>query len=274
MLGTRYEEYSQMQNGLPFFLNADIKRNRFVFSKETNWHENLEIQFCREGSGNVFLDGKKYQFYPGDIAVVNSNVIHYTGSDEELVYDALIIGTDFCYQMGFDINSIRFEAILKDPKIRRCFSELKKLYFDLKAPQRTARLNMLLLEILLGLSEHIVTQNTSSTDRNSAYERVKKALLYIRDNFMQKITLEEMSRAVFCNKYTLCKDFKKYTGQTVFESLNKFRCIKAKELLKAGESVSRTASLCGFDNLSFFAKTFKRYTGKLPSEYKKSVKRG
>ena len=85
----------------------------------------------------------------------------------------------------------------------------------------------------------------------------------------EKISLEDISRSVLCDKYTLCRDFKKYTGQTVFENLNRYRCIKAAELLNDGKSVAEAALLCGFESFSFFTKTFKKYMGSLPSEYKK-----
>lgn len=269
MLGTRYEEYEQMRNGLPFVLNANIKRNRANISRETNWHENLEIEFCQKGSGVIILDGEKYSFSEGDIAVVNSNIIHYTGTDNEIIYDALIIGTDFCKQMGFDINSINFEVKVQNPQIKKSFEMLKALYLDLSAPQRIAKLNKLLIEILIELTENFGTQKTNFADKNDAYERVKLAILYIRGSYGRKISLDEISKSVFCDKYTLCKVFKKYTGQTVFENLNNYRCIKAIELLEAGETVASAATHCGFDNLSFFTKTFKKHIGKLPSEYRK-----
>ena len=51
-----------------------------------------------------------------------------------------------------------------------------------------------------------------------------------------------------------------------FESLNEYRCMKAAEYISDGKSVSKAASPCGFDNNSFFTKTFKRYIGALPSK--------
>ena len=45
--------------------------------------------------------------------------------------------------------------------------------------------------------------------------------------------------------------------------------MKAIDYLSDGFTVTETASLCGFENLSFFTKVFKRYTGNNPSYYKK-----
>ena len=103
MIGTRHEEYKQRTDGLPFVLNADLKRSSYNFSKENNWHENIEIQLCTNGCGTVILDGEKYSFCKNDIVVVNSNVIHYTGTDCDLTYDCIIISTDFCNQSGYCI---------------------------------------------------------------------------------------------------------------------------------------------------------------------------
>lgn len=269
MLGTRYEEYEQLRNDLPFVFNGNIKRNYYNLSKENNWHENLEIQFCINGHGLVLLDGKKYIFNKNDIAVINSNIIHYTGTDSELTYDALIIGTGFCRQMGFDVNALDFRPIIKSDVATKIFLELKDIYFNLNATHRKATLNKLLLELLLELTENYCTEKSISHEKNRAYERVKLAILYIRNNYQRKLTLEEIAKAVFSDKYSLCKDFKKYTGQTVFENLNNFRCVKAINLLAEGNTVAQVSSLCGFDNFSYFTKTFKKYMGRLPSECKK-----
>ena len=88
---------------------------------------------------------------------------------------------------------------------------------------------------------------------------------------MRKITLDDISKAVLFDKFALCREFKKTTGQTIVENLNNYRCIKAIEYLSAEYTVAQTAAFCGFDNLSFFTKTFKRFIGKLPSDYKKQT---
>ena len=91
-------------------------------------------------------------------------------------------------------------------------------------------------------------------------------ILYTRQNYNRKITLDEIAGAALYDKYALCREFKKYMGQTITEYLNYYRCVKAKELLEEGYSVTETADLCGFGNLSYFGKTFKRHIGYSPSK--------
>ena len=69
------------------------------------------------------------------------------------------------------------------------------------------------------------------------------------------------------DRYTLCKLFKRITGQTIFETLNAYRCMRAAEYIADGRRVAEAANLCGFENNSFFTKMFKKYIGVLPSKY-------
>lgn len=269
MLGTRHEEYNKNTDGLPFVLNIGLERNHFFQSKENNWHENIEIQLCTAGHGWVLLDGRRYTFSENDIIVVNSNVLHYTSTDTELTYDCLIISTELCDQVGINPNRIFFTPFINNTVIVELFSQLKTAFSDHSDICRSAKLHKLTLEILIELTEYHSLPKSEFISENKKFETVKKVVSYIRNNYQKKITLDDISKNVLCDKYTLCKEFKKLTGQTIIENLNSFRCIKAVDYLSAGYSVSDTAALCGFENLSFFTKTFKKYIGSIPSKYKK-----
>lgn len=268
MLGTRHEEYKAFHNKLPFVLHESLKRTPYNCSKEQNWHENLEIQFCLMGYGTVLLDGTQYTFQKGDIVVVNPNVIHYTGTDDELTYSCLIISPKFCAQMGFDSSSLLFSPLVKDTNLVGIFRELMSVYSNRNTTYRTAKLNKLLITLLIELSEHHSSSASALAQNNRVFETVKAAVKYIRENYASKITLDEIAKAVLIDKFSLCREFKRITGQTVIENINRYRCIIASELLSNGSSVTETASLCGFENPSFFTKTFKKYTGLLPSDFK------
>lgn len=269
MIGTRHEEYEFSTENLPFVFNADLKRSRYISIKENNWHDNLEIQICTEGEGMVLLDGKMLSFTPNDIVVVNANVIHYTGTDTNLTYSCLIMSNEFCRQVDIKPSVLNFEPIIKSSVLADLLTQLREIYLNPNTTCRKAKLNQIALKILIELAEHHTVQEATTTVATKKYETVKSAISYIRDHYSQKITLDDIAKVVLCDKYTLCREFKKLTGQTIVENLNNYRSIKAIEYLSDGYTVTQTASLCGFDNLSFFTKMFKRYIGKLPSEYKK-----
>ena len=153
MLGIRHEEYRHFTDGLPFLLHVNINRNNVNYSKESNWHENLEIQLCDEGQGYVLLNAERYEIEKNDIVVANSDVIHYTGAETEMTYSCLIISTEFCRNIGLVPQSVLFEPVIKSEILKNLFIELKKLYFDSSAPYRTAKMNKLVIELLIELAE-------------------------------------------------------------------------------------------------------------------------
>ncbi len=269
MIDTRHEEFGQFTNGLPFVFHTNLKRTSFNYSKENNWHDNLEIQICVDGSGTVLLDGEKVGFNKNDIVVVNSNVIHYTGTDTSMEYSCLIVSTELCRQIGLDVAHILFSSHIKSDALVELFVCLTRVYKNISESCRIAKLNKIVLEILIELAEHHTVKKTVLKTAPKNFETVKATISFIRENYQQKITLDEIAKAVLCDKYALCRRFRKLTGQTIIENLNNYRCIKAIDYLNEGYSVAQTAAFCGFENLSFFTKNFKKYIGKLPSEYKK-----
>ena len=71
------------------------------------------------------------------------------------------------------------------------------------------------------------------------------------------------------SKYYFCRAFKQATGQTVTQYINWVRCSHARRLLASGEcNVGEAAERCGFHNLSYFTRVYRRQYGRVPSKEK------
>ncbi len=266
---TRYEEYHSEGPLLPCIPFLHIHRRFDRPSQATNWHDNPEIQLCVEGEGFVLLDGERYPFRKGDIIVVNSNQVHFTGTDTALTYHCLILADPFCRMANLPYQQFHFETAFRDEEMEKAILEVVALEQHPEDPCQVTKLQIAVANLLICLRNRHTVATQQSTRNTPAAEGVRSAIRYLREHFGEQITLYDLSRAIYMEKCGLCKTFKKLTGQTVIEYLNNYRCEKAKEFLSTGKTVTETATLCGFHNLSYFTKTFKQATGKLPSAYKK-----
>lgn len=269
MIGTRHEEYGRLPSQLPFVFFRRLERTPDRRSAEMNWHADPEVQLCLEGEGTVLINGERFDFRPGDLAAVNPDEIHYTDTDTRLVYACLIIRADFWRQMGIDPESIRFSPRFRSDRIAGLFRDLEAFY-GVDTPLRTARLNGTVLQIMIALCEEH-GMPVAAPAGSKGFAAVKGAVRYIREHYAEKLSLDAIARAVCVDKYTLCREFKAFTGQTPVSYINAYRCGRAAEILAAGATVSEAAETCGFENLSYFTKTFKRFRGILPSRWKGSA---
>lgn len=268
MNNIRHEEYVQFENNLPFYLQLNLKRTPKTCSVAQNWHENIEIQICTNGRGNVLLDGQIYDFKKGDIVIVNSNIIHYTKTASFLEYTCLIVDNNFIQALGFDCQQTLFTPhISNNEKLQTLFYELERTYSE-GNKLRNPLLNLILLKLLLEIYENHTLKNSTQAKLPKQFDQVKDTILFLRNNYSRKLSLEEISKNVYMDKYTLSKEFKKITGQTIISFLNAYRCKKAAQFISEGTNVTNSALQCGFENMSFFTKTFQKYMGTLPSAFK------
>lgn len=269
MLGTRHEEYGE-EGELPFILHPHLERTRGGQSGEQNWHEDMELQLCTGGEGEVTVAGRRYPFRPGDIVAIGGDVLHYTGTQSRLTYACLIVRASFCRRMGIPYRSTFSPPLVRDEALRNSFLQLLEEERGAKdSPLRTARLCAAVLSLLCLLfsGQRSVPEEAATEAR--AHTKAKAVIEYVREHYGERVSLEEIARHLCTDKYALCRDFKRMTGQTIFGYLGRYRCYRAAERILAGEAVGEAARACGFDNPSFFSKTYKEYMGVLPSQTKK-----
>lgn len=105
--------------------------------------------------------------------------------------------------------------------------------------------------------------------QKKSLETVRQTINFIRQNYNRTLSLDEISKNVLMDKYSISREFKKITAQTIFQYINNYRCKRAAELILSGKTVQEAAFMCGFHNMSYFTKVFKQYMRELPSKYKK-----
>lgn len=160
-----------------------------------------------------------------------------------------------------------FESIFRSSKITARINELTMTYLNDETVLKSLKCNSIILQIFIELTEYHSIQNSVKINSNKTFDKVKKTIKYMRENYDKKVTLDILSEYVHIEKYALCHDFKKATSQTVVQYINNYRCQKAISFLEKGYSVTEVSIMCGFENASFFSKTFKKYIGVLPSKY-------
>lgn len=115
--------------------------------------------------------------------------------------------------------------------------------------------------------------NRSLVAADAEYPQViQDVIVYVTERLMGKITLDEAAEAVGLCPFQLCRIFKKHTGVTMTEYVNRLRVERARQRLEdPARQVSEIASEVGFSSLSQFNRNFLKFAGESPSEFRESL---
>lgn len=257
--------------------HLNVQHSKYEMS--AHWHKSIE--FIRVISGNLSLrlDDRHYELCAGNYVISNIEVIH-SAIPHDCVYECVGIEIDFLNNtnsfMNNFINDLSIKNIFINEKIedKYTISILDNLFDCLyKKPcgyQFTA--TGLILQFFgvifeKGLYKKLILNDNLSLAKNII--KLKKSLTYIRENYDKDVTLDDLTKPTgFSTKY-FCKFFKDFTDKTPFEYLTLYRIEMAcKKIINTDFSITEIAYSCGFNDLSYFIKTFKKIKGITPRKYK------
>ncbi len=131
-----------------------------------------------------------------------------------------------------------------------------------------------LLELLLLLSRLLYTSKKVERDvpSNSLQDldgEVDPIVLYLHTHYQKKITIAELSKRFHTNRTTLSERFRKATGMPIMAYLIQLRINLAATMLRdTGLLVTEIRQRVGFGDDSHFRRTFRKYMGTSPGEYR------
>ena len=126
----------------------------------------------------------------------------------------------------------------------------------------------LMIRIILLCSDFYEQQKNNPVDYQMP-DIVTRTMMYIMENYENKLSLEELASKSNCSVTYLSRIFKRYVGLTVYNYIIATRISNAQIMLKENMSVTETCFACGFDDCSNFIRTFKKNIGKTPMQFQK-----
>jgi AraC-like DNA-binding protein len=100
-------------------------------------------------------------------------------------------------------------------------------------------------------------------------QRLQKIYHYIDQHYANSIDVNVVAGLVNLSTPAFCRYFKKATRLTFTDFLNRYRINQSKKLLLQQLSVTDACYACGYESLSHFNKTFKKFAGENPTAFKR-----
>lgn len=120
--------------------------------------------------------------------------------------------------------------------------------------------------ILVKMVAFIIDNSSTSEDII-----IKKAKLFIEDNFQRDISLQDVADQVFLSPMYFSRFFKQHIGESFSDYLIKTRMNYAIKLLAQRRKIEDVSYMSGYRSSRYFTRVFKRYTGYTPREYFRRV---
>lgn len=256
-----------------------------------HWHEEYEIIYVSRGSSTFLIGDKAFEVEQGQILFVNSNELHssYCNNPAGCCYTALVFNMSLLNSNTYDLiqkeyinpliyRNIKFTELIPDDRpdkeeITRLVLQVIKSLKEKNEGYELAVKGSLYMALSLLVRNDLLIERLEDDSNQKNYKTVltKKILQYISENYDKRIYIDDLAAMAGMSKYHFCRFFKKFTGMTPIRYLNYIRIDEASKLLLTGSySITEIAMLTGFDNLSYFAKTFKQIKGVAPSRLLKS----
>lgn len=252
-------------------------------------HSLYHIILIRRGQGSFVIEGKSISLVPGTLVFISPGMQHSVGlkKGEEVIYGEITF--EFLDEEGEQLN-IDFSSLLTHLSGDRLNIPLSLNSEELPTPQivegfinQFAALrniqdkkqffhmgsSALLSNMLIALAEQFILLQKDKPDI-SPMEKIRN---YIERNYLLPLTLNDLGNiGSLSNKY-ISRRFKELYGDTPIRFRDNLRIEAAGRLLKnSNYSIGEIAEKCGFTDIYYFSKIFKKRTGKTPGKYRESIR--
>ena len=264
-------QFSNVLNGLEI---VDAQYEKQTFSKHV--HEGYTIGIIEQGAQRFYRSGANHVASQDSIILVNADDVHTGEAATEggWKYKALYPTVAHFNMVSQDLlGDGSLTPYFKDSVItdKRIAAQLKLIFNQIDQGASKLLIETLLYSTLLQLASQYGRHTSVPPDKRLDQNKLMLAKDFLDAYPDVNTSLEKLATIAGCSKYHFIRQFSKVFGITPHAYQIQARLIKAKKLLRAGNSISDTATSCGFHDQSHFNRHFKKALGATPKQFQNSA---
>lgn len=236
-------------------------------------HHFAEIFYVMRGTGDFLVDNTRFKVKQDDLIIINPNVPHTEIGQINETFEYIVLGIqglqfidesglgiedysihnyeDYKHEVLFYLRTLVLEAQEKDDSFEAICQNI---------------LEILIINMIRRTKKKLIFAPTKKISKECKFIEQ-----YIDEHFREDITLDQLSKLTYLNKYYIVHAFKVYKGVSPINYLINRRIIEAKSLLvTTNYSVSKISDICGFSSQSYFSQVFKKETNLTPNQFRKT----
>lgn len=240
-----------------------------------HFHEYYVIGFVEEGQRRLLCKNKDYTINPQDLVILNPFDSHTCMqiNNEALDWRCINIKKEVIQKATEEIYGEKYlpsfsKTVLSDTETLMLLKELHTMIVlgTGNSKTRKEKFYKIIKKLYDEYNGQILEEEVIPA------EEIKYLCRYMKNNYRQKLTLDELSKITGQNKFTLLRNFNKVHGLTPYQYLETIRIEKARTYLEEGYTPAEVALNTGFSDQSHFTRFFKSFIGFTPKQYQKLFK--
>lgn len=239
-----------------------------------HFHDYYVIGFIEAGARCLSCRNKDYTVTSGDILLFNPNDNHscMQCGGGTLDYRGLNIPKETMLSLAEEITGEKklpgfSQNVVKNDGLNCCLHTLHQMIMEGSKEFEKEETLLFLVSELIGLYGQPFEKCIPE-----CREEVELACEFMKKNFEEPVTLEELCAYSHLSKSTLLRTFTKSKGITPYRYLQAVRIDEAKKLLENGVSPMEAGLRTGFSDQSHFSNSFAAFIGLSPAAYRRIFK--
>ena len=243
------------------YYNHRLPTSNWEIVEETT--DFTDITYVLSGEAIYYIDGIPYHVHAGDLLCIPPNKCRKAHTFPDRLIESQCMnflihtfdGSD--YTLPFPLIS----NIGKHPELAPLYAEIQKAWL-MREPGYKFHVQAYLMLIIERLYQIIMYPDFNRIDD----PRIIKAIKHVTTHYSEPLALTTVADLVNLSPMYFGNLFKQQTGVSFRQYLTSIRLNQAENMLLSGEyKVGEVASLCGFSDIFYFSKTFRKEKGISPS---------
>ncbi len=241
-----------------------------VTRPEGYWYD--QFIYSTHGSGTLIADNKTIHISPNTVFFLPRNMPHEYYSESADWDTRWLTPSGAALDRLFSLLGFQGLTLLPLRDVTPLDAILERMHNLIVSDRISGNFyaSAYVYEFLMEL--HRLSHETQAQSGSSANLRLLPVIEYIDLHFTENITLNTLSSMIKVTPQHLCRMFRDSLGMRPLEYVSQKRIRAAQDYLAStSKPISEISVLCGYDNMNYFYRMFRKYVGVTPAAYRLNV---